>query len=242
MQIFSKTDIGLVRETNQDACRYGYINDECVWAVVCDGMGGQNGGNIASTIAVETVSDLIQEKFSESMSEDELSQLLIDCVNIANKKVYDRSCSDVMLSGMGTTIELAFAVKNSIYIIHVGDSRAYLINGNKIKQVSTDHSLVQEMVDSGEITKEEARSHPNKNLITRALGVLPDIKMDFIEASFENGDMLLLATDGLTNYLVDSEIVGIINSGDYNAACEHLVDRAKSAGGADNITVALIVS
>ena len=242
MQIYSKTDIGLVRPSNQDACRYGILSDNCVWAVVCDGMGGQNGGNIASKIAVETVSDILQESFREDMSSDELSELLVSAVNEANKLVYDTSCEDITLSGMGTTIELAFTNGNMMYIVHVGDSRAYLIKDNKIKQISTDHSVVQEMIDNGELTPEEAMSHPNKNLITRALGVTADIKMDFIEAEFEFGCKLLLATDGLTNYLDDRDIISIISSTEDNLVCEKLVETAKSAGGGDNITVALIVA
>lgn len=241
MQIYSRTDVGLVREINQDACRYGMLSDTCAWAVVCDGMGGENGGNVASKIAVETISDIIQSEYLDELSDETLSDLIIKAVQTANNNIYQTAINDISLSGMGTTAELAFLRNNLLYIAHVGDSRAYIMRGNKIKQITKDHSLVQEMIESGELTPEEAKVHPNKNLITRALGISEDIKLDFIEAPAQSGDILILTTDGLTNYVYEDEMVSVISNGDVSSACEHLVDMAKSAGGSDNITVTLII-
>ena len=241
MQIYSRTDVGLVREINQDACRYGMLSDTCAWAVVCDGMGGENGGNVASKIAVETISDIIQSEYLDELSDEALSDLIIKAVQTANNNIYQTAINDISLSGMGTTAELAFLRNNLLYIAHVGDSRAYIMRGNKIKQITKDHSLVQEMIESGELTEEEAKVHPNKNLITRALGISEDIKLDFIEAPAQSGDILILTTDGLTNYVSENEMISVIGNGDIENACEHLVDMAKSAGGSDNITVTLII-
>lgn len=242
MQIYSKTDIGLVRDVNQDACRYGELSENCVWAVVCDGMGGENGGNVASKIAVETVSNTFLNDYDDEYSNDKVSEMIIKAVQTANKKIHRESKSDMALAGMGTTSEVAFLKENSLFLAHVGDSRAYIMRNGVIKQVTKDHSVVQELIESGEITPEQAANHPNKNLITRALGVEEDVRIDFIEAEFEQGDILVLTTDGLTNYVSESELADVLSSIEISSACEKLVDMAKKAGGSDNITVTIITA
>ena len=207
MEVYLKSDIGLVRSSNQDACKCGIFPDRSVWAVVCDGMGGANGGNVASEVAVETVSGLLEKNYKETLTDDQTVDLLTSIVQKANSKLYKMQKKDASLRGMGTTIELALIRDGAAHIVHAGDSRVYSIRGNKIKQLTTDHSVVQEMVEKGEITPEQARVHPNKNYITRALGIVPQIHLDYIEAPFEQGDILLMCSDGLSNYLTPAELV-----------------------------------
>ena len=178
MEIFSKSDVGLVRTQNQDDCRFGVISPSCAWAVVCDGMGGANGGNIASASAVEYISREIEKMYSDTLSKPELATLMTEIVSQANKAIFDLSQNDVELTGMGTTCEFVLIKDTTVHVVHVGDSRTYAIRGGKIKQLTEDHSVVQEMVRRGEITSEQAQTHPNKNFITRALGIKPDVHLD----------------------------------------------------------------
>ncbi len=240
MEVFSKTDIGLVRDENQDSCNFGVISPSCVWAVVCDGMGGANGGSVASSTAVEFISSQIENLYKDNMSKDETANLLADIVDMANRKVYEKALNDVELTGMGTTCELVLVNNTTIHIIHVGDSRTYAIRGGKIKQLTEDHSVVQEMVRRGEITPEQAQVHPNKNFITRALGINPDIHLDYIEGNFEYGDYLVLCTDGLTNCVSNGDLVKITHENRGIDMVDKLVNKAKDGGGYDNITVTVI--
>ena len=240
MEVYLKSDIGLVRSSNQDACKCGIFPDRSVWAVVCDGMGGANGGNVASEVAVETVSGLLEKNYKETLTDDQTVDLLTSIVQKANSKLYKMQKKDASLRGMGTTIELALIRDGAAHIVHAGDSRVYSIRGNKIKQLTTDHSVVQEMVEKGEITPEQARVHPNKNYITRALGIVPQIHLDYIEAPFEQGDILLMCSDGLSNYLTPAELVTLSLENEGEAFTDALVESAKGLGGSDNITVAVI--
>lgn len=242
MQIFFKTDVGVVRTSNQDACRYGFFPDGSVWAVVCDGMGGANGGSIASDRAVEEVSRCLQENYKPEMSEDEVVEMMNTAVTSANSKVFSMSCESELLRGMGTTIELAVVKNGVVHIAHAGDSRVYIVYNDRIQQLTTDHSLVQEMVERGEITQEEARIHPNKNYITRALGVEDYLKIDNISTIFTQGNILLMCTDGLTNYFDSGELLNIIGQTPANELANSLVSKAIERGGNDNVTVALIVA
>ena len=171
MEVFSKSDIGLVRNQNQDDCRFGVISPSCVWAVVCDGMGGANGGNIASATAVDYISTKITDLYKDDMTKEQIGELMAEIVVNANMKVFEMSMKDPELTGMGTTCEFVFVKDTTVHVVHVGDSRTYAIRGGKIKQLTEDHSVVQEMVRRGEITYEQAQNHPNKNFITRALGI-----------------------------------------------------------------------
>lgn len=242
MQVFFKTDIGLVRNCNQDDCRYGTLSDTCTWAVVCDGMGGANGGSVASSEAVEEVGRRLTEGYRQDMSEEEITDLMKSAVLSANSKVYSMSCESENLRGMGTTVELAVIKDGTVHVVHAGDSRVYLVYNDRIEQITTDHSLVQEMVERGEITQEQARFHPSKNFITRALGVENKLTLDCISRPFAQGNILLLCTDGLTNYFDSEELLDIINRTPHDELTETLVSLAKERGGSDNITVAVIVA
>ncbi|MDE7389774.1 MAG: Stp1/IreP family PP2C-type Ser/Thr phosphatase [Lachnospiraceae bacterium] len=240
MQIFFKTDVGLVRNSNQDDCRYGMFSDTSAWAVVCDGMGGVNGGSVASVEAVEEISNKLKEGFRQDMSEDELTQVMKSAVSSANRKVYEMSCESEILRGMGTTVELAVIKDGVVHVVHAGDSRVYIVYNDRIEQLTTDHSLVQEMVIRGELTEEQARVHPSKNFITRALGVESALDLDYISRPFIQGNMLLMCTDGLTNYFAAGELLDIIQNTSHEELTEKLVSIAKERGGSDNITVAVI--
>ena len=218
MEVFSKSDVGLVRTQNQDDFRFGVISPSCVWAVVCDGMGGANGGNIASATA----------------------ELMAEIVVDANMRIFELASRDAELAGMGTTCEFVFVKDTTVHVVHVGDSRTYAIRGGKIKQLTEDHSVVQEMVRRGELTYEEAQHHPNKNFITRALGIKSSVRLDYIEANFIYGDVLLICSDGLSNHVTTGDMVKICHENRGDDLINKLVDCAKEGGGTDNITAMVI--
>lgn len=240
MEVLCKSDVGLVREQNQDDCRFGVISPSCVWAVVCDGMGGAQGGNIASATAVEYINSQVEQLYNEDLSKEELGNLMAEIVVNANLKVFELASSDSELAGMGTTCEFVFVKDTTVHIVHIGDSRTYAIRGGKIKQLTEDHSVVMEMVKRGELTSEQAQNHPNKNYITRALGVKPEVHLDYIEANFIYGDILLICTDGLSNCVSTGDMVKICHENRGEKLTEKLVERAKENGGPDNITVTVI--
>lgn len=165
---------------------------------------------------------------------------MTDAVKHANTTVFEMAQNNVELSGMGTTCEFVFVINHRVHVAHVGDSRTYLIRNNRIIQITEDHSFVQEMVRQGQITQEEAEKHPNKNIITRAVGVGADVDVDYIETEFEQGDKILTCTDGLSNMVSAAEMLSIITENDGKTAVGKLVERAVSEGGYDNITVTAI--
>lgn len=240
MKIYSQSDIGLVRDNNQDFFDSGSISENCAFAIVCDGMGGANGGGTASQITVKFITENLEKFKVENMHEDEIKDLLIKLSQDANTKVFEISKEDESLSGMGTTIVFSIISSNLIHLVHAGDSRAYIISGEEIVQITRDHSIVQELVESGEITTEQARNHPRKNVITRALGVNADLELDYYRHEFKENDALLICTDGLTNYLNDSELLKIINNVGDEKSVDSFISEAKKRGGSDNITVVLI--
>lgn len=240
MKIVAKTDKGLVRENNQDAYAVGELPGEVAWAVVCDGMGGAAGGNIASALAVKVISEKITSAYNERMRDASIKNLLDSAIAAANIEVYDLAYSRSDLNGMGTTVVAVIVRDNVAYIAHAGDSRAYLVSKDDVKQITVDHSLVQNLVDRGEITPEEAERHPKKNLITRALGVDKRIDVDFSEVDLYENETLILCTDGLSNCVNNREISEDIQDGQYYAFADRLVKRANKNGGNDNITVVAI--
>lgn len=240
MKIVAKTDKGLVRENNQDAYAVGELPGEVAWAVVCDGMGGAAGGNIASALAVKVISDKITSSYNEKMRDSSIKNLLDSAITAANIEVYDMAYSRPDLKGMGTTVVAVVVRDNVAHIAHAGDSRAYLVNKDGVEQITVDHSLVQNLVDRGEITKEQAEHHPNKNVITRALGVDKRIDVDFSEIDMQENETLVLCTDGLSNCVNNSEMAEDIKDGQYYAFADRLVKRANKNGGNDNITVVAI--
>ena len=222
MKISAKTDVGTVRTNNQDFCLAGEFSDGATWAVVCDGMGGANGGNIASETAAKLIFNKITNSYHEAMNDNSIKMLITSAIETANAAVYSRACSDETLKGMGTTVVLSIIKGDCLYYAHVGDSRLYIISDDKITQMTSDHSVIQMMIDNGEITAEDARIHPVKNVITRALGV---------------DETVLLCTDGLTNYVDDMKILEICNSDDKYSLADLLVYTANANGGGDNVTV-----
>lgn len=240
MKTLGNSDIGKIRQNNEDAFRFGSFDDGVTWAVVCDGMGGAAGGQIASTIAADMVGKKIEKCYNKSMSEGSIENMLLSAITTANVTVYDRAISDDFLSGMGTTL-VAAVIKNSVAsIAHVGDSRAYLIHDGSLRQLTKDHSLVQEMLDSGEITEEEFEHHPVKNIITRALGVAEQIEIEFDTVELNKGDVLFLCTDGLSGTVSKEEMLDIFQKYSFDQFTAKLIERANSAGGNDNITVVAV--
>ena len=242
MKVDFATDTGAVRSSNQDACSCGLFPGGGAWAVVCDGMGGANGGNIASAIAVERIEGLLKSGYRENMSPGNIKSMIINAVLRANTAIYQRAAEEAGLQGMGTTAVVMLAVKNRLYVAHVGDSRAYLKSRDGIRQLTMDHSYVQNLVNFGQITKEEARTHPRRNIITRVLGVHDDVNVDYAAWDFAAGDMALACTYGLTNY-ADEDLLEEYtdrHSGDSGALIHELIRFAIDSGGSDNITIAVV--
>ena len=240
MKIVAKTDKGMVRESNQDAYAVGELPGEVAWAVVCDGMGGAAGGNIASALAVKVISDKITSCYNEKMRDSSIKNLLDSAITAANIEVYDMADSHTELWGMGTTVVCAIVRGDTAIIAHAGDSRAYIAGKDEVNQITTDHSMVQDLVDKGKITAEEAEHHPNKNIITRAVGVDKRIDIDFDQFDLKENETLILCTDGLSNCVSTSELLEDIKDGQYYAFADRLVKRANNNGGSDNITVVAI--
>ena len=240
MKLYTQTDIGLVRSNNQDIVDGGTLYDGAVvWAVLCDGMGGANGGNVASNIARNAVKEnigLFDIHGSDYHSEDFLNGI----VDKANSSVYHEQLKKPELKGMGTTFELIVASQGKAMIVHVGDSRIYLVHNGEIQQITVDHSVVQEMVNRGEITPEQAMVHPRKNYITRAVGVSPYIESDYIEIPFTGDDVIIACSDGLSNYIPMEGILNHLRLYENEALTNALIESAKSHGGSDNITVAVL--
>lgn len=240
MKLFTRTDIGLVRSSNQDAVDGGLINDSnAMWAVLCDGMGGANGGNIASQTTIDVTKEnigLFDFKGGEYQSESFLKEIVYN----ANSIVYHKQLKNPELSGMGTTMELVMVNNKKAMITHVGDSRVYLIHNDEITQLTVDHSVVQELVNRGELTPEQAMVHPNKNFITRAVGVNPYIEVDFNEVPFDNDDIIVMCSDGLSNYISEQGILEFVRKYKADELTNALVEEAKQHGGRDNITVAVL--
>lgn len=239
MKISALTDIGLYRESNQDACDFGAFETGDSWAVVCDGMGGVSGGQVASQLCVEHVASAIKRNYRKSLTVKAAKNLLQSAITAANSIVFDKSQEDMSLKGMGTTIVAVIVIKNVAVVAHVGDSRAYFMDSSIIKQITKDHSLVQVMVDNGKITEEEALSHPDKNIITRAVGVINFVDVDFDIVDVKQGEALLLCTDGLSGSLTEKEMLNIVKE-HTDSSAEKLVEKAIENGSKDNITVVLM--
>ena len=240
MRISARTDVGIVRSNNQDSYAAGEFQNGVAWAVVCDGMGGNAGGNIASSTAVKSISERITSIYRETMTSSSIKNLLVTAITNANFEIYDMAADNLDLLGMGTTVVAAIMTKNTLYIAHAGDSRAYLVTKEEIRQLTRDHSVVQDLVDRGEITPEQARTHPRKNLITRALGVDESLKVDFTVEDLKGDETLLICTDGLSNMIEPLDIYRVVADNPHEEIAEILVNQANENGGEDNITVVAI--
>ncbi len=237
MRIVAKTDIGLVRSTNQDSYAAGELPGSVAWAVVCDGMGGVAGGNYASSTAVKIISERISSSYRPGMSDLSIKNMLTSAIIAANISVYDMGQENPELTGMGTTVVVAIIADETVYIAHAGDSRAYVLSSGKLNQLTKDHSFVQEMIDSGKLTPDEARDDPRKNLITRALGVNNEIRIDFCQEYISDNEVLIICTDGLTNFVEPNEIFELTSDNKFYEFADRLVNRANQNGGGDNVTV-----
>lgn len=235
---FSQTDIGKRRQVNQD---YVFSTDEPVGKlsnlfIVADGMGGHNAGDFASKYTVETVVREIKNSV-----ESKSFRIIGKAIRIANELIRQRAREDIKLYGMGTTVVVATINDHQLEVANVGDSRLYIIGTEGIRQITRDHSLVEEMVRMGGMTEETARKHPDKNIITRAVGARDSVEVDFFSEELKSGDLVLMCSDGLTNMLEDEEIYTICKeSKDLTVIADNLIARANENGGKDNIAVVLI--
>ncbi|QZY57120.1 Stp1/IreP family PP2C-type Ser/Thr phosphatase [Crassaminicella profunda] len=240
MEIGAYSHIGKVREINEDA--YYIANGNLNLFIVADGMGGHNAGEVASNVAIQSIKDFMEDHTSEFFDEDEktVCEILKRATLEANHNIFQRSKREIECHGMGTTLTVVLLL-SKLYIAHVGDSRAYLMRKNKLSQITEDHSLVAELLKNGSITENEARIHPQRNMITRALGTEEDIMIDVFTLDLQDDDVILLCTDGLSNLIEVEEIKNVlVDANNMQKACEHLVSLANERGGHDNITVVAI--
>ena len=235
------TDVGLQRHENQDtfAVERGAADGQLI-AVVCDGMGGESCGQIASSLAVRAFLDELHAVLRADMTTEQLREAVSFCVSKANAAVKRHAQEHTECHGMGTTLVSAVTNGSGAVICNVGDSRAYRVGTGRLERITRDHSVVEGLIESGNITAEQARTHPNRNLITRALGVSANIVPEYNRCEIEEGDILLLCTDGLTNMVADDDIAQVLREVPFFDATSILVDRALQAGGQDNITVLLM--
>lgn len=239
MNVWGITHHGVVREQNQDAFAFRQLSDGRIIALVCDGMGGAKAGNIASTMAVEI---FMEEFFHGTPAEEETDQQRMErAAALANSEIFHRSATELSCSGMGTTLVAALMNDDEAVILNEGDSRAYHICQNGILRVTRDHSLVEDLVQRGDLTRDQARVHPHKNLITRALGAESRLHTDCFHHPLNDGEYILLCSDGLSNVVGEQEILyEVIHGGQPETCCQRLLEIALKRGAPDNVTVVLI--
>lgn len=233
--MYGMTDVGKRRSGNEDA--FELLPDKQL-CIVSDGMGGHNAGEVASSITVETLADTFKGIDMASLSEEDIEQTMLNAVRAANTAVYEKGMSSSELAGMGCTLVMTYLTKEFLYACNVGDSRVYVIDKERIETVTTDHSVVMELVQQGEMTLEEARHSQLKNQLTQALGISSVVNPQYVKYPLKQGDTVLLCSDGLWDMLSDAEIHAIVKEGDtLEATCGKLIEEANAAGGHDNITV-----
>ena len=240
MKVYMKTDTGKIRSSNQDAMFSVQPEPEVFCVAVCDGMGGANGGSVASELCVSTLQDQVQKAYHADMSDKSALQMLATAMYNANRVIYEKAQKSEELSGMGTTAVLALARQDRLFLAHVGDSRALLLRNGTVTQLTHDHTIVQAMVDSGQISEQQALKHPQKHIITRAVGVLPDVEIDDSEWELQQNDLVLLCSDGLSNHLDNEQICRAAEQLAPKDLAEELIALANENGGSDNITVIVI--
>lgn len=240
MRILAKSDIGKSRDMNQDNFYAAKETDEIKLFILADGMGGYKGGEIASSVAVYSTQNYICNNFQEVPKEKEaILKLITDSIEYANLMVYERSKETEELKEMGTTLDVCLIYNNKAFIGHVGDSRVYRIRRNFLRRLTTDHSYVQQLVKDGKITKEEADTHPKKNMLLKAVGCNSLVEPDVMCRGFLKDDIILMCSDGLTNMLKEDEIYKILLENPENPVAA-LINAANREGGTDNITVILL--
>ena len=242
MELWGITDSGKVRRQNQDVFKVLYDEDRDVAVlVVCDGMGGARSGNVASALAAEAFMRYMGKYIEDIGEKSDIALTMSDAVLAANRAVYSKSMQDEEFAGMGTTLTAAISTADGEVVVNVGDSRVYHVTPNSITQITKDHSVVEEMIDRGDLTRSEAYRHPNKNLITRALGTSDQEAPDVFFLNLESGEHILLCSDGLSNVVLDSEMLFELQRGkSVRESCEQLVEMALSRGAPDNVTVVIL--
>lgn len=242
MQVWGLTDPGCVRKQNQDSYHIERLDRNTMLCVVCDGMGGAKSGNIASSLASDVFVQEVRRSWNAGMEREKLDQMLQGAVKLANFTVFDQAAQFEEFDGMGTTLVAVLIKGRHVTVVNVGDSRAYCIDDDGIRQLTRDHSLVQMMVDRGELTPEMARTYPGKNLITRAIGTEPTVLSDIFHLDVKKGDFLLLCSDGLSNMMDEQEMLfEVVHGVKKQFCCERLLNIAKNRGAPDNVTSVLIM-
>ena len=252
----ANTDVGMVRDNNQDSYILRKYSDKTCLCVVCDGMGGAKGGEEASRLAAETFAQVIDDfiipfvgQKEKGFSVNDVKKAMKRALMLANETVYTKSRQEIRLKGMGTTIVAALVIGNSVFCLNVGDSRMYFMKGSKIKQITKDHSYVQHLLDMGKITKDDVEYQINKNIITRAVGTEITVDPDIYKSTVSDGTFILLCTDGLCNHVDDTAICDIVSGEQMSRTVDEivldikakkLIETANNNGGSDNITVALV--
>ncbi len=240
IKAYAKSDIGKVREINQDSYYISDSIDEVQLYMLADGMGGYNGGEIASKLAIQTAKSYIENNFLQiDKDKDSIIQLLASSMEYANMLVFEKSKENKELEGMGTTLEICLIYNNKAFIGHIGDSRIYRIRKEFIRKLTQDHSYVQKLVKDGKITQEEAVHHPQKNMLMKALGCNAFVEPDVMVKGFLKDDIIVMNSDGLTNLVTQEEILKIVQK-NIEQAPKELVKLANDRGGYDNITVVTI--
>lgn len=240
MDAWGLTDLGNVRKQNQDFYDIVTLHPNQLLLVVCDGMGGAKSGNVASRLATEVFVGEVRRTAREDMDVEQIEKMLRDAVSLANQAVFEQSKVSSDFTGMGTTLVAAVLLPDRAIIANVGDSRAYIFDKDGIRFMTMDHSLVELMVRRGEITREQAKTHPSKNLITRAVGTEANVDCDLYNQELHPGDAVLLCSDGLSNEMADQEILfEVVHGVQKEGCCQRLLDIAKGRGAPDNVTVVL---
>ena len=239
MRIFGASDIGTNRQTNQDAFINTVLSKNAVLSVVCDGMGGANAGNIASNIAVTCITEYIKRSFVPALQPSSVKNLLVSAIDTANSEVFEKAQSEADFKGMGTTTVVALVMGETAYIAHVGDSRAYLIKDGTAQQLTRDHSIVQTLIERGHLTADEARVHPERNIITRALGIDAEVESEYSEVPFKNG-ILVLCTDGMINVITADDLVAKAEETPLEKLPDVLIEMANTLQSSDNVTVTAV--
>ncbi len=237
LNIEALSHIGKVRKLNEDSCGF-YNCDEYSFAIVADGMGGHRAGEVASKMAVDIIGEYIVLNMKNDLDKFQAKEVIINAYKKANEEIYNYSCENESVMGMGTTTTLCMLRDGYIIYAHVGDSRAYMID-KKITQITRDHSYVQELVKLGQITPEEAKHHPRKNYITRAMGVEDSVKVDAGIKTY-HGEKILICSDGLHGEVEDCDIFGIVRNNSAEDSVKMLIDLANENGGADNISAVIM--
>ena len=240
MQIWGLTDPGNIRSQNQDAYNIVEFGHDRALMIVCDGMGGAKSGNVASSMAAEAFVAEVRRSQRLALSVERVKQILLGALELANKAVYEHAKLGDEYSGMGTTLVAAFLLKNTAVVINVGDSRAYHFTREDVRLITRDHSMVAYMVERGELTQEQAKLHPGKNVITRAVGTEPEVEGDIFTCRLRRDECILLCSDGLSNEMADQEMLfEVVHGLSKSDCCQRLLHIAKNRGAPDNVTVTL---